>query len=116
MTPLFFKLTRGPSLMVVPDTEAHLDGHTIITYTYSIFADKDDNDPRQAIAKEKSLHLARHNDPDYFGYISFEQSGRMFTYIADGAIELENGQVEEVIQNLTRIRENPALWQHIDSL
>jgi hypothetical protein len=36
MTPLFLKLNNGTPLMIIPDTEAHLDGHTILTYTYSI--------------------------------------------------------------------------------
>jgi len=37
MKTLFIKLDAGLPLMVVPDTTAHLDGHTILTYTYSIF-------------------------------------------------------------------------------
>jgi hypothetical protein len=39
MKTLFIKLNDGMPFMVIPDTTAHLDGYTILTYTYSIFHD-----------------------------------------------------------------------------
>jgi hypothetical protein len=116
MTPLFLKLINGTPLMIIPDTEAHLDGHTILTYTYSIFLDKKDGDIRQAIGKENALHLSKHTDPDYYGYITFEKPGKLFSYTPDGKQKLTRNELEEIIERLTYIRDHPSLWQHIDNL
>ena len=102
--------------MIIPDTEAHLDGHTILTYTYSIFLDKKEEDIRQAIGKENALHLSKHTDPDYFGYISFEKPGALFSYTPDGKRNLTRTELEEIIERLTYIRNHPSLWQHIGEL
>jgi hypothetical protein len=37
MKTLNFTLDGNLKVMVIPDTQAHLDGHTIITHTYSVF-------------------------------------------------------------------------------
>ncbi|WP_448701892.1 hypothetical protein ACFGVR_06460 [Mucilaginibacter sp. AW1-3] len=43
MKPLYVAIARDLKLMVIPDTQAHLDRHTIITRTYSVFRDKTKN-------------------------------------------------------------------------
>ncbi|WP_342647478.1 hypothetical protein [Mucilaginibacter sp. CSA2-8R] len=112
MSALFFHID-DLSLMVIPDTQAHLNGHAVITYTYSIF--KDTGLKTTGLEKSKSgeLHLVKHNDPDYMGYITFEDPGKLFTYTADGNEDLTADQVEQVIENISHYRDNPDLWRHL---
>ena len=110
MKTLHFILENGLELMVIPDTQAHLDGHTIITRTYSIFMDIDAGNPLIARSKESTLHLEQIKDPFYYGFITFEKPGSLFTYTADGQIELSSEEVTELIEHLSNIRDNPALW------
>ena len=51
--------------MVIPDTEAHQNGHTILTFTYSIFLDTGSGNPFFARSKESTLHLEKITDPNY---------------------------------------------------
>jgi hypothetical protein len=111
MTPLFFTIDNRVPLMIIPDTQAHLDGHAILTYTYSIFLDIGAGNPLLARSKESTLHLERINDPNYYGYITFERPGSLFTYTADGQRELNANEVNEVIEHLSDIRDNPGLWE-----
>lgn len=110
MTPLFLTLHDGLELMVIPDTTAHLDGHTILTYTYSIFQDIGAGNPLLSRSKESTLHLERIDDPDYYGYLTFEKPGKLFSYLAEGQRELDSNQVQELIEHLSAIRDNPASW------
>lgn len=114
MKPLYITLENGLKLMVIPDTQAHLDGHTVITYTYSIFLDTDTGHPLLARSKESTLHLERIPDPNYCGFITFELPGTLFTYTADGEKELNSEEVTEIIEHLNNIRDNPALWNKTD--
>lgn len=114
MTPLFFRLHTDLQLMIIPDTQAHLDGHTIITHTYSIFKDIGIGNPLLARTKESTLHLEKIEDPNYYGYITFDLSDKLLIYTPDGAQELEDADVEKVIEFLSNIRTNPALWGNID--
>jgi hypothetical protein len=114
MTPLFIKLNDNLPLMIIPDTQAHLDGHTILTFTYSIFRDVGAGNPLTARSKESTLHLEKIDDPNYYGYITFEQPGRLFTYTADGRLHLNSAEVRDIIALLTEIRDNPAGWKQLD--
>jgi hypothetical protein len=113
MKTLFIKLDRGLPLMVIPDTTAHLDGHTVLTYTYSIFRDIGAGNPLMSRSKESTLHLEKIDDPEYYGYLTFEQPGKLFTYTADGQRELNSSQVQELIGHLSDIRDNPASWNQL---
>ncbi len=110
MIPLYFKLGDGLSFMIIPDTAAHLDGHVIITHTYSVFKDTGLGNPLAARSKESTLHLEAITDPNYYGYITFEMPNRLFTYTADGQLELSSDEVEQIIEMLSHVRTNPALW------
>jgi hypothetical protein len=114
MVPIYFKLDSGLFLMIIPDTAAHLDGHTVITHTYSIFKDAGLGNPLIARSKESTLHLEAIKDPNYYGYLTFELPGKLFTYTAEGGLELNNGEVEQVIELLSHVRTNPALWNTTD--
>lgn len=115
MKPIFFTLTSHLRLMVIPDTEAHLDGHPVISYTYSLFIARDRDHEEQALEKESTLHLDKINDPDYLGFVAFEQPANVFSYTA-GQHELSIAEVEEVIELLTKFRDNPPLWRPIDDI
>ncbi len=110
MKPLFFTLESDLKVMVIPDTQAHLNGHEVITYTYSIFKDNGLGNPLMARSKESTLHLENIDDPDYYGYITFEKPGSLFTYTADGPMELGTEETTELIERLSNIRDNPLLW------
>lgn len=113
MAPLYCKIDGNLPLMIIPDTQAHMDGHAILTFTYSIFLDIGAGNPLIARSKESTLHLEEINDPNYYGYITFEQPGRLFTYTADGKRELNSDQVQEVIEFLSEVRDNPATWDKV---
>ena len=98
--------------MVIPDTTAHVNGHPVLTYTYSIFLDNGLNAPLQARTKESILHLRKINDPNYLGYITFEKPGRLFSYTADGD-GLSSDEVQEIIENLSEVRDNPSMWEKL---
>ena|ERR1700744_5659224 len=112
MKPLYFTLGTGLKVMVIPDTQAHLDGHTIITRTYSVFKNNDMGNSILFRSKESTLHLEGIKDPDYFGFITFEKPGLLFTYTADGQRELNSDEVTELIEHLSNVRDNPPLWNH----
>jgi hypothetical protein len=114
MKPLYIKLENLLELMIIPDTQAHLNGHTIITHTYSIFTNTGTGNPLVARSKESTLHLEHIADPEYYGFITFEKPGSLFTYTADGQKELTSAEVTEIIENLSHIRDNPTLWNETD--
>lgn len=100
--------------MVIPDTQAHLNGHTIITRTYSIFRDNGAGNPLLSRSKENTLHLEKIDDPDYYGFITFEKPGSLFTYTADGQQDLTSEEATELIEHLSDVRDNPQLWNQLE--
>ena len=114
MKTLYFTLENNLKVMVIPDTLAHLDGHTIITHTYSVFKDNGSGNPLLARSKDSTLHLEQITDPDYFGFITFEKPGSLFSYTADGQQELTSEEATELIEHLSDVRDNPALWTEPD--
>lgn len=114
MKTLYFTLENNLKVMVIPDTQAHLDGHAIITHTYSVFKDIGTGNPLIARSKESTLHLEHIKDPNYYGFITFDAPGRIFSYTADGQQELTSDETTELIEHLSDIRDNPALWNEPD--
>ena len=98
MKPLFFSLGSRLQLMVIPDSDAHVNGQTVLTNTYSIFTDAASGDPRQSKSKENSLHLERVTDPDYFGYLTVHNS--RFTYTDDRKKHLSADEIEQLIEQI----------------
>jgi hypothetical protein len=115
MKTLYFTLENDLKLMVIPDTQAHIDGHAIITYTYSIFKDTGLGNPLLGRSKENTLHLEEIKDPNYYGYITFERPGSMFSYTPDGQRRLNSNEVTELIEHLSDVRDNPTLWNKLDT-
>ena len=116
MLPLFFSLSNNVPLMIIPDTQAHLDGHTVLTYTYSIFRDDGKDESSQNMSKEALLHLKSISDPSYLGFIIFEKPGQLFTYTANGKRQLNPAEVEKIIEQISYIRDNPDTWKHLHDL
>jgi len=113
MKPIFFTIDDHLPLKIVPDTQAHLDGHTVIAYNYNIFLDHTKNDPATALSKED--HADKMTDPDYYGYITFEKPGRLFSYTPGNQLELTRHEIEEVIEQLNHYRDHPDLWNTNDN-
>jgi hypothetical protein len=100
MVPLFFSLGNRLELMVIPDSDAHVNGQTILINTYSIFLDVAKGDPQQSKNKESSLHLERVKDPDYFGYLTLKKPGSGFTYTEDGRKHLSTDELEQLVEQI----------------
>lgn len=111
MTPLFLTLENNRNLKIVPETRVFMDGHPILSYKYSIF-----QDGQKTIAGNEVLKYSKATDPDYLGVITFEDPGHVFTYSAGDGRTLNPDEVEELIEQISHIRDNPDLWKSIDSL
>jgi hypothetical protein len=111
MTPIFFKVGQELPVMVIPNTEAHLDGHAVLTYTYNIYHDGGFEDATTVNMKEQELLLEKKKSPNYMGFITFEEPGKLFTYTADGNQELSSDEVQEIIENISHYRDHPGLWE-----
>ncbi|MBL4675176.1 MAG: hypothetical protein JKY70_03070 [Mucilaginibacter sp.] len=114
MTPLSFQFHQDLCVVIIPDTLAHLDGHTVITHTYSIFKDTGLDEQIFSRSKESLLHLEKIDDPNYYGYLTFEIPDKLFTYTADGDNTLSAEEVEQLIEFLSDVRSNPELWRYFD--
>ena len=109
MKPIYITVGNELPLMIIPDSQAHLDGHTILTYTYSIYK-YIQSVPNDIFQLESELHLEKHKNINYMGYITFENPGHLFSYSDDGNSSLTRDEVEEVIELITHYRETPKLW------
>ena len=110
MTPFFCKLPSDLTVMVIPDTQAHVDGHPVLTYSYTLYqaqpghSEVEMSSTDQLLAPEKTKHK------DYLGTIYFEQPYKSFSYTADGMNQLDVEDVEQVIGKITEYRLNQELW------
>lgn len=109
MAPLFLTLHTNRKIMVLPDTLAHLNGHTVITKSYTIFRDPGFTTSKQIQSRLNEELLETVNDPDYLGILKFELPDKLFSY-ASGAAGLDAEEVNELIELLSGIRNNPASW------
>ena len=92
MKPILITVGAKLPLVVIPDSWAHMDGHPVLTYTYSLYRDQN-GDPHQADRKQSALHLEKKDDPDYMGEITFEEPDRLFSYTASdsGGLSSDGG-------------------------
>jgi len=109
-SPFFFQVNKYP-LMVIPDVQFHLDGTTSLTFIYSIYADCAQGDPNQRLKKDVASRSDKRHDPDYFGYVIFHKNDTLFTYVADGENHLRATDVEELINMISRVRNQPDVWE-----
>lgn len=111
MVPIFITIGDELPLIVIPDTQIQGDGHPILTYTYSIYQDKGNKKQQDFTKKKNEFHLEKHKDPNYMGFITFEDPGRLFTYTADGQLLLSPTEVEEIIEQISYYRDTPDIWE-----
>lgn len=110
MKPIVFHLDSDRTVQVLPDVLVEMDGHPIISYTYSLFTHtgKKHESPRP---KPNVLDTDHILDPDYLGFITFEEPDRIFSYTSSGNDILSPEDVTELIEKLTEMRKNPHLWE-----
>lgn len=110
MKPIYFTLRNGRALIAVPETQVILDGHPVLSLNYNIFVNES-NGKSNAFVNSKSENLPEKKDPNYIGFITFEEPGKMYSYTAETDRVLNRSEVEEAIEFITHIRDNPKLWQ-----
>lgn len=98
-------LSDGLSLRIIPDSSVYHDGHPIISYTYSLFIDRKKG--AKALITRSTDYI---NHPDYIGFITIEEPGKLFTYSGYGKQHLTIDQSEEMIGYLMHLRETPSMW------
>lgn len=109
MNPFYVTVGKDIPLMIIPDSLAHVDGHPILTYSYSIYHDGERNAELQKL-RVTQQHLEKKNDPGYMGTIVFETPGRSLNYIADGRHKLSAFEIKELVDKIDHYRENTSLW------
>jgi hypothetical protein len=111
MTPIFFTIGNKRPIKIIPNTQARVDGHPVLTYTYNIYRNNNLNNEAASNKQESELLLEEKHDRNYLGYITFEDPGKIFTYTADGNERLSAGEIEEIIENISHYRDHPGMWQ-----
>jgi hypothetical protein len=114
MTPIHFTI-GDRHLKIIPNIQAQADGHPVLTYTYNVYSDSGSDTAELLSRQESELLLEKKLDPNYLGYITFEDPGKMFSYTADGYEELSSDEVEEIIENISHYRDHPGMWHLEDS-
>ncbi|RVU02734.1 hypothetical protein EOD41_01995 [Mucilaginibacter limnophilus] len=109
MKPININIGTDLHLLVVPDSEAHMDGHPVLTYIYDIFR-VEGNVPGHTIIENNLIAAQKQTNPNYMGHITFEQPGKLFTYTAEEGNALTSGEVEQVIEEISHFRDTPRLW------
>ena len=109
MKPFSLTIDNNLDILVIPDSYGHMNGHPVLTYSYSIYKNVNKYDPVAMHEKEDNLHLEDRNDPNFMGVIIFESPDRLFTYEA-GQMPLSSEEVEEIIEKITQYRNTPSMW------
>jgi hypothetical protein len=110
MEAFYFNIGGKLSLMVVPETRVYMDGHPILTHSYSIYKDGSANSRENILSKDEQK---KQSHPNYLGSIEFEIPGRVFNYVADGQQSLSREEVEQAVEEISHYRDNPNMWKHL---
>jgi hypothetical protein len=111
MSVFYFNIGSSLQLMVVPETRVYMDGHPILTHSYSLYKDVSTNNPEDVFSQDDQKKQA---NPNYLGYITFEIPGRVFNYVPDGLQALSREEVEQAVEQISHYRDNPDIWKHAD--
>ena len=74
--------------MVIPDADAHMDGHPVLTYSYALYRVPPGTVRWETGNNDALLTPDKRKDPDYLGTIYFDQPYKAYTYTCDGMNEL----------------------------
>ena len=110
MTPFFCKINNDVTIMVIPDTQAHVDGHPVLTYSYTLYRVQPGDSDVKMSSVDQLLVPDKIKHKDYLGTIYFDQPYKAFSYTADGMNQLDAEDVEQVIDLITEYRMNQELW------
>ncbi|WP_299512074.1 hypothetical protein [Mucilaginibacter sp.] len=111
MAAFYFKIGNKLSIIAIPEMRVYMDGHPILTYSYSLYKNTAAEYPPSDILKEEQ-HLKKQLDPNYLGFITFEIPGKLYNYVADGRQSLSKEEIEQAVEQIVHYRDNPALWKH----
>ncbi|MEO3408407.1 hypothetical protein AAFN85_31115 [Mucilaginibacter sp. CAU 1740] len=56
------------------------------------------------------LGFNHNNEQSCIGYLTFDVPGRVYSYTADGDLSLATDEIEQLIEFLNEVRENPPMW------
>ena len=110
MKPIYFTLDNGRAIIVVPETQIVFDGHPILSLNYNIYTNEADGIHHGFL--NTADKIPQKADPNYLGFITFEHPGKMYTYTSDSDIPLDREEVEEAIELISYIRDNPDTWRN----
>jgi hypothetical protein len=111
MAVFYCTIGKTRSLAVVPETRVEMDGHPILTQSYSLYKNTIGNDRELTLWGDDQKQL----NPNYLGYITFEIPGRVFSYVPDGYDSLSRNEIEEVIKQISNYRDNPGAWKYLET-
>jgi len=111
MIPFYFTINETMPIMVVPDANSHMDGHPVLTYSYTLYEANSDLYNMPSIDIDSNLASAKQKNPDYLGTIFFDLPDKSFTYISDGMRQLSGDEVQETIEKISHYRHNPDQWR-----
>ena len=110
MTPFFCKLNSETTIMVIPDTQAHVDGHPVLTYSYTLYRAEPGHSEVEMSSADQLMAPDKIKLKDYLGTIYFDQPYKSFSYTADGVNQMDVEDVEQVIGMITEYRMNQERW------
>ncbi|QEM02599.1 hypothetical protein DIU31_003355 [Mucilaginibacter rubeus] len=109
MVPILLTIGFQP-MLIIPVTQAHLDGHAIITRTYDIYKQSGILINNELFGQEEKRAAPDKNNPDNMGCIVVGVPGKLFTYFPEGKTKLDSDALTELIENLSHYRDNPGYW------
>jgi len=108
---MYFNLNDEFQVTVIPDADAHMDGHPVLTYSYTLYRFESGHKKRLKDDLERMLGPDKINNPGYLGTLYFDQPYKAFSYTSGGKDELTGDQVESLIRMISNYRQNPTLWR-----
>lgn len=111
MSVFYFMIGSDLPVMVVPETRVYMDGHPILTHSYSLYKDGSADDLEDVSSPDDQK---KQTNPNYLGYITFEIPGRVFNYVPDGQQSLSREEVEQAVEQISHYRDNPDMWKYAD--
>jgi len=108
MNPIVVTIDNNLKLLVVPESEIHLNGHAILTYSYNIYLiSRNATDEKCNSSNQIEFEIPRNTS--YLGVIMSASPG-VYTYDATGPLELSKNEVNKLIEHIDNYRNTPSLW------